>query len=282
MERRAAQFLAVDAPQRPFAAPREDGAGPFIRVDGAGKTYGTRTGEVAAVAAATFDVAQGETLALLGPSGCGKSTLLMMIAGLLLPTAGAITVGGRRVEAPLANLGVVFQKDLLLDWKSVLANVLLPYQLAGEPTEPHAERARALLARVGLGGFEGKRPYELSGGMRQRVAICRALIKDPDIFLLDEPFAALDAFTREQMQLDIQQLSVDKPRTTILVTHEIPEAVFMADKVAIMTTRPSRIHTIVEIDLPRPRVMKTRTSQAFGGYVSDIHGEFAKLGVIRG
>jgi NitT/TauT family transport system ATP-binding protein len=254
----------------------------LISLQDAGKIYQTRTGMVVAVEAASFDLARGETLALLGPSGCGKSTLLMMIAGLLEASSGKILVNGRPLAGPIPELGFVFQRDLLLDWRSVLDNVLLPYALIGQDSKAHVDRAMSLLNRVGLGGFEDKRPYELSGGMRQRVAICRALIDDPDIFLLDEPFAALDAFTREQMQLDMQRLSLEKPRTTILVTHEIPEAVFMADRVAIMTARPSQIQEIVDIDLPRPRNMKTRESEAFARYVTKIHGMFANLGVIHG
>ncbi len=254
----------------------------FISLQSVGKTYATSTGAVNAVEAATFDLARGETLALLGPSGCGKSTLLLMIAGLLSPSSGSVTIDGQTIAGPRADLGVVFQRDLLLDWRTALGNVLLPFDLIGERPEPHVQRARALFERVGLAGFEDKRPYELSGGMRQRVAICRALIQDPNILLLDEPFAALDAFTREQMQLDVQRLSVDKPRTTILVTHEIPEAVFMADKIAVMTARPSRIHDIIGIDLPRPRTMKIRESAEFGRYVTHIHGLFTSLGVLHG
>jgi NitT/TauT family transport system ATP-binding protein len=206
----------------------------------------------------------------------------MLIAGLLSPSSGTVTVDGRRVDGPLADLGFVFQRDLLLDWKTVLANVLLPFELTGVSVRSHRDRALMLLNRVGLSGFENKRPYELSGGMRQRVAICRALIKDPNIFLLDEPFAALDAFTREQMQLDMQRLSLERPRTTVLVTHEISEAVFMADRVAVMTARPSQIHKIFDIDLSRPRNMKTRESAAFGSYVTEIHSLFANLGVLHG
>jgi len=265
------------------SAPDDKGAdASFISLRDAGKIYQTRTGKVVAVEAASFDLARGETLALLGPSGCGKSTLLMMIAGLLEASSGRILVNGKPLAGPIPELGFVFQRDLLLDWRSVLDNVLLPYALIGQDPKAHVERARTLLNRVGLGGFEDKRPYELSGGMRQRVAICRALIGDPDIFLLDEPFAALDAFTREQMQLDMQRLSLEKPRTTILVTHEIPEAVFMADRIAIMTARPSQIREIVDIDLPWPRNMKTRESEAFARYVTKIHGMFANLGVIHG
>lgn len=257
-------------------------AAPFIALRGAGKTYETARGEVVAVEAATLDLAKGETLALLGPSGCGKSTLLMMVAGLLEPSVGEIVIGGEAVTGPRADLGVIFQRDLLLDWKTVLGNVLLPFELAGQDCAPHVARAHELLDRVGLNGFADRRPYELSGGMRQRVAICRALIQDPHILLLDEPFAALDAFTREQMQLDVQRLSLDTPRTMILVTHEIAEAVFMADKVAVMTARPSHIHELIEIDLPRPRDFHTRESAAFGRYITHIHHLFTTLGVLHG
>ncbi len=248
----------------------------------AGKTYATKTGEVVAVEEVTLTIGAGETIALLGPSGCGKSTLLMMIAGLIAPTTGGLTIAGQPVDGPNSQLGVVFQRDLLLDWKTVLENVLLPFELRGEDSRPHEAAARALLSRVGLANFEDKRPFELSGGMRQRVAICRAWIQDPNILLLDEPFAALDAFTREQMQLDVARLSLDRPRTTILVTHEIPEAVFMSDRVAVMTARPSQIREIVEIDLPRPRNVATRESAAFGEYVTRIHSLFTSLGVLHG
>jgi NitT/TauT family transport system ATP-binding protein len=257
-------------------------ASSLIELRNAGKTYETAGGSVVAVEAASISVQSGETLALLGPSGCGKSTLLMMIAGLLQPSSGTILIEDEPVVGPRPDLGVVFQRDLLLDWKTVLGNVLLPFELTGADCRPHMERAHALLDRVGLKGFEGKRPYELSGGMRQRVAICRALIQSPAILLLDEPFAALDAFTREQMQLDVQRLSLDKPVTTILVTHEIPEAVFMSDKVAVMTSRPSRVQEIIEIDLPRPRDFRTRESAAFGEYVTHIHHLFTSLGVLHG
>jgi NitT/TauT family transport system ATP-binding protein len=254
----------------------------FIELQSASKTFQTRSGSVVAVEAATLSVRRGQTLALLGPSGCGKSTLLMMIAGLLQPTSGKVLVEEREVRETRPDLGLVFQRDLLVDWKTVLGNVLLPFDLTGEDRKRHAPQALALLEHVGLKGFEQKRPYELSGGMRQRVAICRALITNPNILLLDEPFAALDAFTREQMQFDMQRLSLDQPRTTILVTHEISEAVFMADKIAVMTARPSRVHTLIDVALDRPRDLRTRESPAFTDYVTQIHRLFAQLGVLHG
>jgi NitT/TauT family transport system ATP-binding protein len=254
----------------------------FIEMRNVSKTFNTPSGSVTAVEAATMSLRHGETLALLGPSGCGKSTLLMMIAGLLEPTSGKVLIEDHEVRGVRPDLGLVFQRDLLVDWKTVLGNVLLPFDLTGEDRERRIPQAQALLERVGLKGFEQKRPYELSGGMRQRVAICRALIQNPNILLLDEPFAALDAFTREQMQLDVQRLSLDKPRTTILVTHEISEAVFMADKIAVMTARPGRIHTLIDVKLERPRDLGSRENPAFSGYVTQIHRLFAQLGVLHG
>jgi NitT/TauT family transport system ATP-binding protein len=254
----------------------------FIELDNVSKIFNSDTGPVAAIEAAKLGIGRGETVALIGPSGCGKSTLLMLLAGLLEPTTGTLAIEGQPVTAPRPDLAVVFQRDLLFDWQSVLGNVLSPFQLRGEPAAPHRQRAKDLLAHVGLGGFEDRRPYELSGGMRQRVALCRALIQDPDVLLLDEPFAALDALTREQMQLDVQRLAADRPRTTILVTHEIAEAVFMADRVVVMTARPSRIRRTIAIDLPRPRGVHTRNLPAFGAHVADIHGLFTELGVLHG
>jgi len=254
----------------------------FIELRSASKAFDAPSGSVVAVEAATMSLRHGETLALLGPSGCGKSTLLMMIAGLLEPTSGKILIEDHEVRGVRPDLGLVFQRDLLLDWKSVLGNVLLPFDLTGGDRERHIPQAHALLERVGLKGFEQKRPYELSGGMRQRVAICRALIQNPNILLLDEPFAALDAFTREQMQFDVQRLSLDKPRTTILVTHEISEAVFMADRIAVMTARPGRVHTLIDVKLERPRNLARRENPAFSEYVTQIHRLFAQLGVLQG
>jgi NitT/TauT family transport system ATP-binding protein len=257
-------------------------AADFIALDNVSKVFDSDDGQVAAIEAATLRIGRGETVALIGPSGCGKSTLLMLLAGLLEPTTGSLSIEGQRITAPRPDLAVVFQRDLLFDWLSVLGNVLCPFQLRGEPTAPHLQRARDLLAHVGLSGFEARRPYELSGGMRQRVALCRALIQDPTVLLLDEPFAALDALTREQMQLDLQRLAADRARTTILVTHDIAEAVFMADLVAVMTARPSRIRRTIPIDLPRPRGVHTRNQPEFGAHVADIHALFTELGVLHG
>jgi NitT/TauT family transport system ATP-binding protein len=254
----------------------------FITLEGVGKTFDTGDGEVTAIEAATLNIHRGETVALIGPSGCGKSTLLMLMAGLLPPTTGHLTIEGEPVTAPRKDLAVVFQRDLLFDWKTVLENVLCSFELRGEPRALHVQQARELLAHVGLQGFEDRRPYELSGGMRQRVALWRALVQDASILLLDEPFAALDALTREQMQLDLQRLSAEQPRTTVLVTHDIVEAVFMSNVVVVMTARPSRIRRIIAIDLPRPRTVHTRNLPGFADHVAEIHRLFTELGVIHG
>ena len=256
--------------------------GATIRLDRLAKRFDTDGDTVVAIEAASLEIAAGETIALIGPSGCGKSTLLMMVAGLLDPSDGVLTIAGDPVRGPRSNLALVFQRDLLFDWKTVLGNVLSSFELRGENPKKWEAKARALLSHVGLRGFEDRRPYELSGGMRQRAALCRALIQDPDILLLDEPFAALDALTKEQMQLDVARLSLDRPRTTILVTHDIAEAVFMADRVVVMTARPSRIREIIAIDLPRPRTVATRNLPEFGQRVAEIHELFTRLGVLHG
>jgi NitT/TauT family transport system ATP-binding protein len=255
---------------------------PFITLDNVAKVFETPQGRVTAIEAASLDIAAGETVALIGPSGCGKSTLLMMIAGLLNPSSGRLAIDDTTVAAPHPDLAVVFQRDLLFDWQTVLGNVLSPFVLRGESTDAHVHRARRLLDHVGLAGFEGRRPYELSGGMRQRVALCRALIQDPRILLLDEPFAALDALTREQMQLDLQRIAMETPRTTVLVTHDIAEAVFMADSVVVMTARPSQIRQVIRIDLARPRGVQTRNQPDFARHVAEIHDLFTRLGVLHG
>jgi NitT/TauT family transport system ATP-binding protein len=205
----------------------------------------------------------------------------MMIAGLEQPTSGVVSTFGEDVARPRTEVGMIFQKDLLFDWRTAIDNVLLPFSMRGERTDPHRERARALLERVGLGGFEKHRPYQLSGGMRQRVALCRGLIQDPQLILLDEPFAALDALTKEQMQLDLQALWAGERKTAVIVTHDIAEAVFLSDRVLVMSARPSRIRADIRIDLPRPRNAQTRGSEAFAAYRSQIHLLFKQLGVFH-
>ncbi len=192
-------------------------------------------------------------MCIVGPSGCGKSTLLRLVAGLIAPTRGTITIEGRRVDGPREDVGIVFQKPTLLPWASALENVLMPLKLMGRPTAGPRGRALELLAMVGLAGFEHKLPGELSGGMQQRVAICRALIHDPPILLMDEPFGALDALTREEMTLELLQIWNERRKTIVFVTHSITEAVLLADRVVVMSARPGRIDHVLDVDVPRPR-----------------------------
>jgi NitT/TauT family transport system ATP-binding protein len=255
----------------------------FIQVEKLSKTFPARDG-APTLAVDDVDLAVGgsEFVSLLGPSGCGKSTLLSSIAGLLEPSSGVVRIEGRAITSPYTNIGIVFQNDLLLDWRTVLGNVLVQYDMRGQDPRPHAERARALIASVGLGGFESKYPWELSGGMRQRVAICRALIHDPALLLMDEPFGALDALTREQLQVDLQRIWQSSRKTVVFVTHSIGEAVFLSDRVVVMTPRPGKIKEVLKIDLPRPRSLDVRDGEIFTANVRHINHLFQDMGVIKG
>lgn len=228
-----------------------------------------------------LSVRAGELVVVVGPSGCGKSTLLRIAAGLLPFTSGRVRVGGRDVTGPQTDLGIVFQSPVLLDWRNVLENVLIQIELRGLDPRRYRERAQALLAEVGLGDFQDRRPRELSGGMRQRVAIVRALIHDPQLLMMDEPFGALDALTREQMRIDLEKLWLAQRHTLIFVTHGIAEAVALADRVVVMTPRPGRIEKIIAIDLPRPRDKAVVTSRRFAAYCDEITECFMRYGVIR-
>jgi NitT/TauT family transport system ATP-binding protein len=222
------------------------------------KSYATVLNDV------DLDIEQGEFVTIVGPSGCGKSTLLAILAGLDDPTTGRVTAHGHEVDGTVPDSAFVFQRDLLLEWRSVLDNVLLPYQLRGEPTQPHRDRARQLLSMVGLEGSESRFPWQLSGGMRQRVAICRALIGNPDVLFMDEPFGALDALTRERLNDDLLQLcALDRRKTVAFVTHDVAEAVYLGDRVIVMGAKPGRIFADIRVDLPRPRVPEVRDTLEF-------------------
>jgi NitT/TauT family transport system ATP-binding protein len=234
-----------------------------------------------ALARVDLAIEPGEFVAVVGPSGCGKSTLLKMIAGLLAATEGQIDIAGKRVTGAHTDLGIVFQSPVLLDWRNVLDNVLVQIDLRGGDPAAYRERARALLAKVGLAGFEDRMPRELSGGMRQRAAIVRALIHDPPLLMMDEPFGALDALTREQMRIDLEKLWLDRGQTTLFITHGISEAVALADRVIVMTPRPGRIERIIDIDLPRPRHKAVITSPRFTEYCDEITECFMRHGVIQ-
>ena len=236
---------------------------PLVSVTNVQKTYFTRQAPVQAVASASVDVARGEFVSLLGPSGCGKSTLLMMIAGLEQPTGGSIMLGGSEVKEPRREIGVIFQDASLLPWKSALENVLFPARILKLPIEIYRERAQELLAMVGLAGFEHKKPSQLSGGMRQRVAICRALIHDPDILLMDEPFSALDAITRDQMNVALSEILETYRKTVIFVTHSIREAAFLSDRVVVMGGRPSTIVLDEKMPFERPRRFEIEETPEF-------------------
>ncbi len=250
----------------------------FARV---GKIYDTRTGSVEALAGIDFAVRAGEFLSVLGPSGCGKSTLLALATGLEFPTEGAVTIAGRRVVRPVTDVGIVFQTDVLLDWRTVLGNIMLQVEMRDLDPARHVERARTLLRMVGLAGFEDKRPFELSGGMRQRVSICRALVHDPGLLLMDEPFGALDAITREQMVMELHRIWDETRKSVVFVTHDIQEAIFLADRVMVMTPRPGRIAEIIEVDLPRPRTVATKESPRFLALVAHVRHLFVQAGILH-
>jgi NitT/TauT family transport system ATP-binding protein len=256
-------------------------AGVPISIAGVTKRYATaRGGEVQALSEIDLAIEAGEFVSIVGPSGCGKSTLLMLIAGLIPPTSGTIAVAGAPVRGAVSNVAVVFQRDVLLDWRTVLANVLLPVEIKKLDPVIHRQKARDLLRSVGLAEFEDKYPGELSGGMRQRVAICRALVQDPGLLLMDEPFGALDALTREQMNLDLQRMWLRDRNTVLFITHSIEEAVLLSDRVVVMSSRPGRIADVVANDLPRPRGAHTRSEPRFVEHVERIRRHFLALGVL--
>ena len=200
--------------------------------------------------------AEGEFVALVGPSGCGKSTLLKLVSGLIPPSGGVIRVNRQPVRGPTASIGIVFQNPLLMAWRSTLRNVLLQIEIRGLPVADYRATAQELIELVGLEGFEDAYPHQLSGGMQQRVGLCRALIHDPDLLLMDEPFGALDALTREQMNAELQRIWMDRRKTVLFITHSISEAVYLADRVLVMSPRPGRIVGEINVDLPRPRTVE--------------------------
>ncbi len=254
-------------------------AEPYIRLREVGKVYDAQGGAVEACADVSLDIRQSEFVAVVGPSGCGKTTLLKMVAGLVPYSSGTITVGARAVDRPQTDVGIVFQESILLDWRNVLENVMLQVDIRRLDRARYEPVARQLLKATGLQGFEDKKPYELSGGMRQRVSICRALVHDPPLLLMDEPFGALDALTREQISMDIQRVWMDRRKTALHITHSIPEAVLLADRVVVMSPRPGRIVEIIDIDLPRPRRLD-KLPPRFNDYAGRIRDIFKAKGVL--
>ena len=245
---------------------------PFIHLANVQKTYGKGAKAHLAISNATFDVMPGELVSLVGPSGCGKSTLLKILAGLHPHDAGTVTMGSARNPFdPARDVGMVFQQPLLLKWRTIIDNVMLPAEILGLPEKASRERARDLLALVGLAGAEDKRPYELSGGMQQRAAIARSLIHDPKLVLMDEPFGALDALTREKMNLELLRIWKQSGKTILFVTHGISEAVFLGSRVVVFTAGPARMADNFTIDLPYPRTLDIKTHEAFGAYTRRIY-----------
>jgi len=255
---------------------------PLIAIDGFAKTYRTTDGPVESLKPLTFAIGEGEFMAIVGPSGCGKSTLLKMVAGLLPASAGTIMLNGVPVNGPPDDVGIVFQSPVLLAWRTVLDNVLLQIDMRRLSRTEYLPKAQALLAMTGLSDFAGKRPWQLSGGMQQRASICRALVHDPAVLLMDEPFGALDAMTREKMNLELQRIWYETRKTVLFITHSIPEAVFLADRVLVMSERPGAIAAIYDVELPRPRSLSMMGDPAFVGLTQTIRRHFYAQGSLDG
>ena len=250
----------------------------MVRIDAVTRHFFSADGgRTIALDNVSLDVGQNEFITLVGPSGCGKSTLLRILAGLIKPSAGGVEVGGQALTEPRERTGIVFQAATLLPWANVLENILFPVRVTGKPvTAALLAVAHELIKVAGLQGFETRSPRELSGGMQQRVAICRALLNDPDLLLMDEPFGALDALTREEMTLELLRIWAVRPKTVVFVTHSIPEAVLLADRVVVMSARPGRIADVLDIALPRPRRFSMAALPAFNAATERIREQIFK------
>jgi NitT/TauT family transport system ATP-binding protein len=247
----------------------------FIRVQRLSKTFGASgPGAVQALRDINFSITEGSFVTVVGPSGCGKSTLLRIVAGLLDYSDGSVSLDGQPIRGTRRDVGFVFQNSILLPWRTILDNVMLPAEVLGLDMKAARERAMALLHMVRLDGFEDKLPRQLSGGMQQRASIARALLHDPKILLMDEPFGALDAMTREQMNLELQRIWSASGKTVILITHSIPEAIFLGDVVFVMTPRPGSLERVIQVDLPRPRNLDVTGSPVFTAAAHEIRGIF--------
>lgn len=252
-----------------------------IKVRDVNKIYQSGRGNFTALSDVNVDIAEGEFVSILGPSGCGKSTLLKCVAGLHSVSGGTITVRGKPVTAPPDGTGMVFQRDVLLDWRTVIDNVLLPVEFAKLKKADYHEHAMELLKTFELDSFAQRYPWELSGGMRQRAAICRGLLMRPNLLLMDEPFGALDAITRDELNLEMERVWERDRMTVLFVTHSIAEAVFLSDRVVVMSRNPGRISEIIDIDLPRPRTLELRETPEFSAYVGQLLSIFQTLGIMR-
>lgn len=236
--------------------------------------------DVHALANINFTIDEGEFISVVGPSGCGKTTLLRVLAGLISNTSGTVNLAGNIVNGPSRDIGIVFQSPILLPWRSVLDNIMLPIDIMKLDRSVYRKRALALIEMVGLHEFANKLPRELSGGMQQRAAIARALVHNPRILLMDEPFGALDALTREQMNIELQRIWAESGKTVFLITHSIPEAVFLGDRVMVMTSRPGKVDDIIEVGIPRPRSLASMGTLRFGEVATQIRARFDQKGLI--
>lgn len=258
--------------------------GQTVIVENVSKVYQTAGGPLKAIEQTSFKIEPGEFVSVLGPSGCGKTTFLMVISGLIPCNEGQVFIGNQKIDKPYTDLGFVFQRDVLMDWRSVFSNVMLPVEIKKlKPVEKYEERAYELLKMAGLSGFENSLPCELSGGMRQRVSICRALVTDPPLLLMDEPFGALDALTREQMNDDLLKIWSKSGSMVLFITHNISEAVYLSDKIIIMSKRPGKILETLDLkELPRPRNMSTKELPAFNKHINTIRHIFVNQGILSG
>ena len=251
-----------------------------IAITGVSKTFETSSGYVHAFGPAQISIMSGEFISFLGPSGCGKSTLLLMVAGILAPTEGAISVSGTRVERPRTDVGIMFQDNTLVPWRTVKGNIELQLELRGLDVLAHQERVARLIGQVHLEGFASRYPHELSGGMQQRAALCQTLVHSPRTLLLDEPLGKLDAMTREAIRRDLQSLWMSERPTVLLVTHSIEEAIQLSSRVCVITPRPGKIGRIIDIELPWPRDLAVKQSRRFAEYLAEIQEMFRGYGVI--
>jgi len=252
----------------------------LIEARGVSKIYQSKDGPVESLKPLDFAIEEGEFVSVVGPSGCGKSTLLKMVAGLLPISGGSLTLAGKPIKGAQKDVGIVFQSAVLLPWRSVEDNILLQAEMRHMPMDAARARARELMEMAGLKGFEKKYPWQLSGGMQQRASICRALLHDPSVLLMDEPFGALDAMTREKMNLELQRIWMASKKTVMLITHSIPEAIFLSDRVMVMSERPGSIAAVYDIDLPRPRTLDVMSSPEFGAYTKLVRAHFYSQGIL--
>lgn len=273
------QAVAERPASPPTGAAVSTDAPVHVKLSHMGKTYHSMNGDLTALHDVNLSIREGEFVSLLGPSGCGKSTVLRCLAGLEEISTGDVQVKGKPLAGPAEGLGIVFQRDVLLDWRTVFDNIMLPSEF-GDRSRVAGLRSKAmhLLQMVGLGGYQDRYPWELSGGMRQRAAICRALLDDPSLLLMDEPFGALDEFTRDQLNLDLQRIWAETRNTVLFITHSIPEAILLSDRVVVMARNPGRIAEIIDIDLPRPRNLAVRETPRFAEYSAHIRSIFEHLG----